>query len=989
MERNQRIEKLRRRTRAIEEAPIGITISDPQKEDNPLVYNNKTFKLMTGYDQEEIVERNCRFLQGEETDPETVSEIREAIESNESISVELKNYKKDGTEFWNKLTIAPVRDRQGVVDSWIGFQEDITERKEKTQQLRESEERFRQMAETINEGFFMLRSDYSDVIYANPACSSLHGVSNEELMKDPMAFIRHVVDEDREELIRKIQKDQLRGLPSTKLYNYRLDHPDLGLRHLRTRLYPKQAEGNFDYLVGVTTDITNIEQAHRKLEERERKFRAIFNSTFSFIGLLSLDGTVLESNETALDIVDTQLDDIRGKPFWETPWWSDSPERQQKIKDAIDRAADGEFIRFETTHTDPDGNQVPVDFSITPIENDQGDVELLVPEGRDISRQRELQEQLDEQRRFLQTIINSAPNLIFVKNWDHQFELVNDKVSEFYGLPKSQIIGRGDTQLLENREEIKSVHTDDRLVMETGETIDISEQRLEHPETGDELVFQTSKIPLDLDKPPEERRVLGIATDITQQKENEKEIQKQADLLEAINTRMPGVSFQFKVPENGEYSFTYLSQGVETLAGVTPEEAKENFDQSLKYVHEDDFDELMASIERAIEELDPWQHEYRYKLPDGTVNWVLGSSLPERQDDGSILFSGVLIDITRRKETKKRLAESQLRFRQLAENINAVFWLSDPEKQEMIYVNETYEDLWGRSREELHENANQFVEAIHPDDRERVENELPKQTEGEYDVEYRIRQPNGSVRWIRDRAFPVENDNGEVYRIAGIAEDITESKKRQQELQKTVEEKNTLLNEIHHRVKNNMQIMSSMMGLQKRELENEEKREILTVNQNRLQAMKLIHQHLYSVESVSQVDFNSYVEQLIRNIMAAYSSSEMDVQYELTIDEINLSLNESLYLGLLLQELVTNSIEHAFPVDREEQITVRFRISDGDKLRFTYEDNGKGLPPELEQSEDSNITFKMIHVLAEKQLEGTFEYEPLDEGTRFEFEFQL
>ena len=134
-------------------------------------------------------------------------------------------------------------------------------------------------------------------------------------------------------------------------------------------------------------------------------------------------------------------------------------------------------------------------------------------------------------------------------------------------------------------------------------------------------------------------------------------------------------------------------------------------------------------------------------------------------------------ELCERKRAEERLRVSEQRFRQLAEHINEVFWLTDTGKTEMIYISPAYEKIWGRSCESLYQKPLSWVEAIHPDDRKRVlQAAIGKQVEGMYDEEYRILRPSGALRWIRDRAYPVFDEQGHVYRIAGIAEDITERK---------------------------------------------------------------------------------------------------------------------------------------------------------------------------------------------------------------------
>lgn len=122
------------------------------------------------------------------------------------------------------------------------------------------------------------------------------------------------------------------------------------------------------------------------------------------------------------------------------------------------------------------------------------------------------------------------------------------------------------------------------------------------------------------------------------------------------------------------------------------------------------------------------------------------------------------------------LRESEARYRQLTENINEVFWMTDPEKRSNYFTSPAYETVWGRSVESLLAEPKSFLESVHPEDKERVTAALPGQVTGDYDIEYRIIRPDGTLRWIRDRAFPVKDAEGKVYRVAGIAEDITERK---------------------------------------------------------------------------------------------------------------------------------------------------------------------------------------------------------------------
>ena len=128
------------------------------------------------------------------------------------------------------------------------------------------------------------------------------------------------------------------------------------------------------------------------------------------------------------------------------------------------------------------------------------------------------------------------------------------------------------------------------------------------------------------------------------------------------------------------------------------------------------------------------------------------------------------------RETDKQLEDSEEKFRQVTDTIDEVFWMTDPRKNSMLFISPAYERIWGRSCQSLLDDPWSYIESIHPQDRETVIAALPRQAEGTYDIEYRIVRTDGDIRWIRDKAFPVRNDAMDVYRVVGVAQDITENK---------------------------------------------------------------------------------------------------------------------------------------------------------------------------------------------------------------------
>jgi PAS domain S-box-containing protein len=177
-----------------------------------------------------------------------------------------------------------------------------------------------------------------------------------------------------------------------------------------------------------------------------------------------------------------------------------------------------------------------------------------------------------------------------------------------------------------------------------------------------------------------------------------------------------------------------------------------------------------------------YQREKRYIHKDGHIVWILLSASLLRDDDGQpVHFIGQVQDITERRRAERNLRESEERFRQVAENIQEVFWMTQAGEPRVLYVSPAYEKVWGRTCDSLYESPPSWLQSLHPDDRERIREAIRTQATGRYDETYRILRPDGSVRWIHDRAFPVREPDGSVTRIVGTAEDITERRQLEEQ----------------------------------------------------------------------------------------------------------------------------------------------------------------------------------------------------------------
>jgi len=269
-ERKERQRELELNSRTIEEAPIGITLTDPTQEGNPLVYANEAFLEITGYSRERVDGWNHRQLQGPETRPERVAELREAIDAGEPTTVELRNYRADGTMFWNRVTIAPLRDDSGEIVNWVGFQQDVTERKRREQEL----ERYEGIVETMADTAAVLDGDRRFEV-VNGRLAELYGATPEALRGEKSHLLETLA-------ARHDGPDPYEALVAGDRAEFRaeieLEYPEHGTRITdigMTRL--ADDDGAFRGVVAVGRDVTarkRYEQALSALHDATSEFAA-------------------------------------------------------------------------------------------------------------------------------------------------------------------------------------------------------------------------------------------------------------------------------------------------------------------------------------------------------------------------------------------------------------------------------------------------------------------------------------------------------------------------------------------------------------------------------------------------------------------------------------------------------------------------------------------------------------------------------------------
>ena len=333
----------------------------------------------------------------------------------------------------------------------------------------------------------------------------------------------------------------------------------------------------------------------------------------------------------------------------------------------------------------------------------------------------------------------------------------------------------------------------------------------------------------------------------------------------------------------------------------------------------------------------------------------------------------------------RELRQSEERFRQIAENIREVFWITEPQDNKLIYISPAYEEVWGRSCNGLPEISQMWRDTIHPEDQARVFATAENVPAGsDCDLEYRIVRPNGEIRWVRDRAFPVANDAGEVYRIAGIMDDVTESKQAVEQIKTSLHEKEVLLKEIHHRVKNNMQVITSLLSLQSKTIGDSKALAVFEDSQNRVKSMALIHETLYQSKDLSRINFAEYLQKLVAHVSRSYRIRPNAVKINLHVNDVALPIDTAVPCGLIINELASNALKYAFPADTKGELNITFAHAD-DQYTLCVSDTGVGLPPDFDPEQGKSLGMKLVRMLT-SQLSGEMECRN-GGGTTFQITF--
>jgi PAS domain S-box-containing protein len=333
------------------------------------------------------------------------------------------------------------------------------------------------------------------------------------------------------------------------------------------------------------------------------------------------------------------------------------------------------------------------------------------------------------------------------------------------------------------------------------------------------------------------------------------------------------------------------------------------------------------------------------------------------------------------------LLESQALYRSIGESIDYGVWICAPDGRN-TYASESFLKMAGITQEQC--SSFGWGDFLHPDDAERTIAAWKEcvRTGGMWDNEHRFRGSDGQWHPVLARGVPIKNKQGEIISWAGINLDINRIKQVEEHLKASVAEKEVLLKEVHHRVKNNLQVISSLINLQADCLADVQMQRVLGDVRDRVRTMALVHEKLHQTEILVRLDFAEYALSLLKYIWDSHNASNRNVHLNMSLSPSILPVGTVLLCGLILNELVSNTIKHAFPDGRGGEVTISLEHDPATgAVSMRVQDNGVGLPVDLDWRQSITLGLRLVQMLA-KQMKATVEAGP-GPGTEFQINFNV
>lgn len=654
-----------------------------------------------------------------------------------------------------------------------------------------------------------------------------------------------------------------------------------------------------------------------------------------------------------------------------------SPADFDNVATAFKAATNGNPIPALSIHFSfGDGSSLPIIFSTSFIKDSSGAISSIISVIKDISDIMRVQEALRVSEERFKSLITTSQEWIWAMDTEGRHTFSNPAVTQILGYSPEEICGMDILSILHEEDAPRIREVLARCIeRKTGWPRLVL--RWKH-RNGTYRFLVSNAVPV-LDRDGALQGFQGSDRDITDEKLAEESLKESEEcfrnLAEAMSEMVwiadaEGNSI-YHNPRVVEYTGMKTSTRAQRYEIIHPDDSR-GFEDKLK--------DAEASGVHVLEEV------YRLRRKDGVYRWFIGRSILIRDADNRIArLYGTATDIDDLKKAEKAVKEN-LEMLAMAERIGKIgSW-----KQAFPWNNIVLSDGVRRILNITNNEAISFEKIltyIHPDDMARLQAKIQDILEKgtPFSQEYRLRFPDGSIKYIFGNAEATCDRSGKPFLIHGSLQDITGQKLAEEQIRRLLEEKELILREVHHRIKNNMYTIMSLLSLQANMTKEPAVVNALMDASNRMKSMGVLYDKLYRTEGIHELSLREYLPALVDEIIANFPGRHI-VHVEKQIDDFMLPVKILSPIGIIVNELITNAMKHAFAGRNEGTLTITAAKKDN-RVTISIRDNGTGLPESVDIERSGGFGLQLTGLLA-KQLQGTMRIER-DGGTGFVLEFSV
>lgn len=723
-------------------------------------------------------------------------------------------------------------------------------------------------------------------------------------------------------------------------------------------------------------DISEKHKTRKKLvAESEMNAKLIHNLPGIFC-LINGEGTIINWNKHFLKRGDYSEDALEQNGHYKN-YFHFSNEKDG-IEDIINTIFEQGEVKAECNLKTGSGDSVPILMNGFRIDY-AGEKEAVVI-AIDQSEQKEIASELADQKLRFELATNVASDVI----WDRDFDENNIWWSE--GLEGKFGYERNGSERGVEWWRSK-VHPDDRedviagldQFLESDKRYWSGTYRFKKADEHYAHVRETAYVIRDKQQNP--KRLIGAIVDETKRVEAQKELKSALNRLNKAHEIAKLGYFEWD-PQKDILEWSDL---VRQIYGIADQSGPFEMADFKELVHPDDSDKIQQMIDQITKGEDVDNLVHRLVTPAGETKYIEQRVNVDTNEEGEVeRITGTAQDVTEKVEQRKQLE----RFSKVVTETSNLVVITDAEGK-AEWVNESFEDVTGYTLKEVKgKKPGNLLQG--PDtDPETVKKLSEKIAQGEpVNVEILNYSKSGDSYWLELSIDPVFNQKGEIEEFFAIQKNITERKQYEEDLKRSLNENQVLLSEIHHRVKNNMAIISGLLELEAMQTTNDELSTKIHESQMRIQSMAMVHEKLYQSDDFSNLSFAEYMVQLIESIKMTYGLEERGIALEADIESIEMNINQAISCGLLLHELLTNIVKYGFESEKNQSGEIEVHTATkGTQVVISIRDNGNGVPKDFSFAEQDSLGATLIETLV-KQLDANIEITS-QEVTEFKVTFDL